>query len=269
MSKFIVFEGIDKSGKTTQIAEIEKWLTEKGANVIRLVEPGYTKLGSELRKLLKDKSIACCKEAQEYMFMAARAQLITEQIKPALIDHPDDRTIVLCDRYVLSTLCYQVIPSALESDFGRMCMKENAPRFLRSTCYKQYKSEFDKFCARLGLMDDFYESFLKDNVKPHLARKLIRMPDLNLVFDIDFETWKKRSIELGESPDRFESQEEYIKQVIENYRFVCDFTASQEHDKDERTQIDIFGHCEIIDASLPKSFVTAAVKEAILRTIFK
>jgi len=95
----------------------------------------------------------------------------------------------------------------------------------------------------------------------------IRMPDLNIVFDLDFETWKERSLASVETPDRFESQEEYIKQVIENYRYTCQYTDQLELNEGNRVIYHTFGHCVKIDATEPKDIVMFDVRQAILNTL--
>ena len=107
MAKFIVFEGIDRSGKSTQIKKTSEWLTSLGIKNITVQEPGTTKLGKQLRSILKDENIQCCYKAQKSLFHAARVQLIEEIIKPSL----KNDIHVLCDRYFHSTLCYQILQS--------------------------------------------------------------------------------------------------------------------------------------------------------------
>ena len=101
--KLIVFEGIDGSGKSTQLALLAGWLREQGFSVLEVAEPGTTQLGQELRQLLLNKELHAQPLAECFMFLAARAQLVDEVLRPA-IERGD---VVLCDRYTLSTLAYQ------------------------------------------------------------------------------------------------------------------------------------------------------------------
>lgn len=100
----IVFEGVDGTGKTTQLRRCEAWLCEAGNRVTVCRDPGSTGLGERLREILlarQDLEIAPLSET--LLFMAARSQLVAEIIRPAL----SRQEIVLCDRFLLSTVVYQ------------------------------------------------------------------------------------------------------------------------------------------------------------------
>jgi dTMP kinase len=98
---FITFEGTEGSGKTTQAEMLGEWLAPYEPVVIR--EPGGTELGEQIRDVLLYKGLTIDPEAEMYLFMASRRQLIAEVIKPAL----DAGQIVVADRYHDSTLAYQ------------------------------------------------------------------------------------------------------------------------------------------------------------------
>lgn len=101
---FIVFEGVDGTGKSTQLEKCRTWLAGLGHDVTVCRDPGTTDLGGRLRDLLLRKSeLAIDVTAEMFLFMAARAQMVSETILPAL---QQDR-IVLCDRFLLSTVVYQ------------------------------------------------------------------------------------------------------------------------------------------------------------------
>jgi dTMP kinase len=107
MSVLITFEGGDGSGKSTQAALLGKHLSERGYDVVALQEPGSTSLGAYLRDWLKaerPESEAPAPVTELLMFLAARAQLVAELVRPAL-DRPD--AVVICDRYIDSTVAYQ------------------------------------------------------------------------------------------------------------------------------------------------------------------
>ncbi|MDR0678916.1 MAG: dTMP kinase [Puniceicoccales bacterium] len=99
----ITFEGIEGAGKSSQLEFLAKRLRAAGRNVLAIREPGGTELGEGIRRLLKGKETPLCGEAELLLFLASRAQLVRERIRPALADG----TIVLCDRYSDSTLAYQ------------------------------------------------------------------------------------------------------------------------------------------------------------------
>jgi dTMP kinase len=101
---FITFEGIDFSGKSTQCRLLEKFLTEKGFEVVLLREPGGTKISEKIRELLLDKeSVGMSALTELLLYCASRAQLVHEVIKPAL----DSGKTVLCDRFADSSTAYQ------------------------------------------------------------------------------------------------------------------------------------------------------------------
>ncbi len=99
----ISFEGIDGCGKTTQAKLFFKHLISKGANAILLNEPGGTYTGDKIRSILLDRNSAICPFSELLLYLASRAQLIEEVIKPAL----KEGTTVILDRYVDSTAAYQ------------------------------------------------------------------------------------------------------------------------------------------------------------------
>ncbi len=99
---FISFEGVDGSGKTTQVALLADLLREEGRDVVATREPGGTPAGERIRELLLEGGeIAPWTEAA--LFAAARAQLVDEVIRPALARGAD----VICARYIDSSLAYQ------------------------------------------------------------------------------------------------------------------------------------------------------------------
>ncbi|MCX8056165.1 MAG: dTMP kinase [Ignavibacteria bacterium] len=101
---FITFEGIDASGKTTQIKLLEKYLLEHNYQVIVVREPGGTKLSEEIRNILLSKeNLNMFKECEIFLFSASRAQLVREVIIPKL----KEGFIVLSDRFHDSTTAYQ------------------------------------------------------------------------------------------------------------------------------------------------------------------
>jgi dTMP kinase len=98
---FVTFEGTEGSGKTTQVELLGEWLTSRDPVVIR--EPGGTELGERIREVVLYAGLDMDAEAEMYLFMAARRELICEVIAPALAAGQ----IVIADRYHDSTLAYQ------------------------------------------------------------------------------------------------------------------------------------------------------------------
>jgi dTMP kinase len=102
-SKFITFEGSEGCGKSTQSGMLFRYLRARGTKVIYLREPGGVKLGEMIRTILLDPRSRISAQAETLLYMAARAQVVEEIIKPALAA----KKIVVCDRFLDSTIAYQ------------------------------------------------------------------------------------------------------------------------------------------------------------------
>jgi dTMP kinase len=96
----ITFEGPEGAGKTTQVAQLRRRLADRDVEVHR--EPGSTELGDRVRGLLLNGGVMS-PEAEMFLFMAARAELLAERVRPAL----ERGAVVIMDRYHDSTLAYQ------------------------------------------------------------------------------------------------------------------------------------------------------------------
>lgn len=103
---FISFEGIDRSGKSTQASVLAETLGER-ALLIR--EPGGTHFSERARGILKDPELPLSPRAEALLFAAARADLVSTVIRPAL----DEGRIVIADRYIDSSLAYQGVARGL------------------------------------------------------------------------------------------------------------------------------------------------------------
>ncbi len=102
--KFIVFEGIDGSGKTTQLKLLGDVLKDRGLPVLHTREPGGTRVGETIREILLNPEYSeLAPRTEAFLYAAARAQHVAQVIKPALAEG----TIVLCDRFLDSSLAYQ------------------------------------------------------------------------------------------------------------------------------------------------------------------
>ncbi len=103
-AKFIVLDGPDGCGKTTQLGLLAEYLNKEGVEVVKAHDPGGTKIGDQIRHLLKYGAKGVMDVHTETMlFMASRAQLVAEVIKPAI----EKGKTVLCDRFISSTCAYQ------------------------------------------------------------------------------------------------------------------------------------------------------------------
>ena len=113
MGVFVVFEGLDGSGKSTQARRLYQALKEEGISVAFFREPGGTNLGAEIRRSLKSESITDITPISElFLFAAARAQLIKEKLGKAIIQNQ----VVICDRFTSSTVAYQGFARGISLD---------------------------------------------------------------------------------------------------------------------------------------------------------
>lgn len=102
--KFIVLDGPDGCGKTVQLELLAKYLENEGLSVEQTTDPGGTKIGNQISRLLKYDAQGVMDVCTELMlFMASRTQLVVEVIKPAL----EAGKILLCDRFISATCAYQ------------------------------------------------------------------------------------------------------------------------------------------------------------------
>lgn len=107
---FITFEGTDGTGKSTQIEFAREYFESRGFNVLMSREPGGTSISEKLRDILLDKANGEMSPVTEMMiYAAARAQLVSEVIIPAV----NDGTVVICDRFVDSSVAYQAFGRGL------------------------------------------------------------------------------------------------------------------------------------------------------------
>jgi len=102
--RFIVIDGPDGAGKTTQVDRLAGWLVAQGVSIVRTCDPGGTAIGNRIRQILldpaaKEMSVQC----ETMLYMASRAQLVAEVIRPALAG----KACVLCDRFISATIAYQ------------------------------------------------------------------------------------------------------------------------------------------------------------------
>ncbi|MBC8060197.1 MAG: dTMP kinase [Clostridiaceae bacterium] len=102
----ITFEGPDGSGKSTQVELLKKYLKDRGYEVIFTREPGGTFIGEKIRNIILDNKNADMNAMCEaLLYAASRAQLVSEIVKPAI----NAGKIVICDRFVHSSIVYQGI----------------------------------------------------------------------------------------------------------------------------------------------------------------
>jgi len=115
--KFITFEGIEGSGKSTQIKLVADYLVQKGTSLIVTQEPSGTDIGRKIGDILfKREHRHLCAETELFLFCAARAQHVREVILPAL----KLNKIVLCDRFSDATYAYQGFGRGIDHDMIKL-----------------------------------------------------------------------------------------------------------------------------------------------------
>ena len=120
---FISFEGVDGSGKSTQISKLKEYLEESGYDVILSREPGGTRIGEQIRSVILDpanREMTAVTEA--LLYAASRAQHVHDVIAPAV----KEGKIVICDRFVDSSIAYQQYGLSLIHISVRACSRSHA-----------------------------------------------------------------------------------------------------------------------------------------------
>ena len=125
---FITMEGIEGSGKTTQIANITRYLETSGYACMVTREPGGTKIGEKIRRILLDQEHHMLDAMAELLlYTADRAQHVSEKIKPAL----DEGKVVVCDRFFDSTIAYQGAARGIDAEtikaLNRLVLRDISP----------------------------------------------------------------------------------------------------------------------------------------------
>lgn len=117
--RFIVFEGVEGSGKSTQTQLLAGYLKRKGRKVVVTREPGGTPFGAKIREILLNGPMNLSPETETLLFMASRAELVEQVIAPAL----KAGKIVISDRWLDATLAYQGYGSGVDLNWIRLLAK--------------------------------------------------------------------------------------------------------------------------------------------------
>jgi dTMP kinase len=197
----ITFEGIDGCGKSTQSSRAARFLTKAGYQVIKLREPGSTRVSERIRRVLLDSRIEMTSVTELLLYQAARAEIVAQEISPAL----QAGQIVLCDRFYDSTTAYQgygrgldikmvknlhkvavgnikpdltfVFDLNLKAAFERLGMKQDRLESQSKAFFGRVRKGFleiaRKESRRVKVIDASRSvSVVFDEVKHHLIRKL-------------------------------------------------------------------------------------------------
>ena len=109
---FIVLDGIDGTGKSTQSRMLVDWLHDRGIAAIRTSDPGSTPVGDKLRAILLDANSEISLRAEAMLFMASRAELVEKIIRPTLANG----IVVISDRFTLANVVYQGHAGGLDAE---------------------------------------------------------------------------------------------------------------------------------------------------------
>jgi dTMP kinase len=115
---FIVIEGGEGAGKSTQVELLAVRIEEAGAHVVRTFEPGGSRRGAELRRMLLNDDEPIDERTELFLMLADRADHVAEVIRPAL----EEGAVVVCDRFTPSTLAYQGLGRGFDiEELEEMC----------------------------------------------------------------------------------------------------------------------------------------------------
>jgi dTMP kinase len=181
---FFSIDGVDGSGKTTQIALLAEWLRQSGREVVTCRDPGSTPLGEALRELLLHRhDLAIERRSEMLLYMAARAQMVHEIIQPALAAGK----IVLADRYLLANVVYQGHAGGLDVatlwEVGRVATGGIDPRltFVLDLRADAAARRLARPLDRMELQGDAFHA----RVRQGFLTEAARCPDRIIVVDAD------------------------------------------------------------------------------------
>ncbi len=159
---FITFEGGEGVSKTTQAKLLQQYFITKGHNVILTREPGGTQFGEEIRKIVLTTELAPITDL--LAMMAARSEHITQVIKPAL----EQKTIVICDRFVDSTACYQT----------------NNTNITINKVYELHQNTFGDFLPDITILLNLHPNIALQRAKARNSKNVDKMEAQDLAYHI-------------------------------------------------------------------------------------
>ncbi|MBN1620499.1 dTMP kinase [candidate division WOR-3 bacterium] len=160
MPLFISFEGVEGSGKTTQIELLKAYLTEKNRDFTVTFEPGGTEVGKKIRDILLQNKLNISAYTELFLYLASRVENTENVIIPSL----ESNKIVISDRYADSTIAYQVygrgLPETLVNELNTIATSGINPNIT-------FLLDFEPECGleRKGLKKDRIE---KENIEFHI-----------------------------------------------------------------------------------------------------
>lgn len=181
---FFSFDGIDGAGKSTQMKLFCEWLGERGERVVACRDPGSTPLGEAVRSLLLDRpDLTISRRAEALLYMAARAQLVEQTIRPAI----DRGETVVSDRFLLANVVYQGHAGGLDVEqlwqIGAMATGGLEPNltFVLDLSPEVAARRINRQLDRMESQGDDFRHRLREGFRLEAARR----PDKILMIDAD------------------------------------------------------------------------------------
>lgn len=174
---FIVFEGVDKSGKTTQANLLKDYLIKKGWKVILTREPGGTEISEKIRKIILDPENKMSPLCELFLYEASRADHVENLIKPYL----DKGYIVISDRFTLASIVYQGYGRGLGPNLVSYLNKIATSSLKIDMTFGLYIGEKDYYLRSSNSLKDRLEkedAFIRNVIK---AYKRIFKKDKNII----------------------------------------------------------------------------------------
>ena len=202
MNNLIVFEGIDGSGKSTQIKLLLSKLSENNIKYSHYREPGGNSLSEKIREILLDKSINIGDEAETMLFLAARAQLTAKNIYPDL----EKNRLVICDRFSDSTLVYQGYGKKMDKDLIKKCNMFVTKR-LKAKITVIMDIDYESSLSRMGKDKDRMEKNSKiffKNVINGYKELALESPDRYFIIDANFSQKEIHNLIWGKIKKEFD-----------------------------------------------------------------
>ena len=193
---FFSFDGLDGVGKTTQLELLGQWLRGSGHEVVSCYDPGSTPLGEAIRAILLGRDVAIGRRGEMLLFMAARAQLVDEVIRPAL----EQNKVVVSDRYLLANVVYQGYAGGLDVDelweIGRVATAGVTPdlTFVLDMPPGTATGRIDRELDRMETQGDDFRNRLRQGYLTEAARRPSEIAVVDAARSIDAVQQEIRSL---------------------------------------------------------------------------
>ena len=199
----ITLEGVEGSGKTTQMMRLERWLRRQGRKVEQTREPDGTRLGVAVRALFKRRGVQPKPLVEVFLFMAARQQHVAEKIRPWL----DRGRVVLCDRYADATVAYQGYGRGVDLDLIRE-LNARATSGIMPDLTLLFDLDPAEGMRRVRTRDRRLDNFEREKLAFH---RRVRQGYLEI---LRAEPKRVRLVRAGEPPDTIETE---VRAIVEEF----------------------------------------------------